>query len=171
MLVEGFLLQLLEVCVLILVKLAEEPFLVNVCVGFVARVQEFLKFAVFIRRRALHPWGSVPVTVRCDHSLRINATAYRPFWFFVLRVVFNARLLVAGQDNRKVSLELSEFEVLLGEGGCGILNVKDTVLLIFCEESHPFEFVQITSATLQFLSHLLLSNVSFIALFFVTNLG
>lgn len=54
-LVEGFLLQLLEVCVLILVELAEEPFLVNVCVGFVARVQEFLKFAVFIRRRALHP--------------------------------------------------------------------------------------------------------------------
>lgn len=54
-LVEGFLLQLLEVCVLILVELAEEPFLVNVCVGFVARVQEFLKLAVFIRRRALHP--------------------------------------------------------------------------------------------------------------------
>jgi len=54
-LVEGFLLQLLEVCVLILVELAEEPFLVNVCVGFVARVQEFLKFTVFIRRSALHP--------------------------------------------------------------------------------------------------------------------
>jgi hypothetical protein len=60
---------------------------------------------------------------------------------------------------------------LLGEGGCGILNVKDPVLLIFREESHPFEFVQIASATLQFLSHLMLSNVSYIALFFVTNFG